>query len=704
MSSQPKPAKDGGMTIESLTANRQQIAYLLVGLGLALTAVPIATYWRYKLETPAVLAWGIALSLFVLALGTAYAILFATTPGDAQKESDRLRTMLLIALGGAGLITALFGLLLPFSTTEYRDVFSGGVEQWRKNVGMLARVTAAILGGLLLVFFGLQLARSQERSHPTMRRLLYGYNAVFSSILVILILFLVNVLAYADVVPFSYFKRAGDWTQSRIYSLSDSSKDFLRELKEPVKIIVLMSSNDQVASEVETLLNNCRAINPRITWELMSRDLNQRDLMKLIRDYQLPDSYGLLVLYGTEPNVSHEFVKRSDLYTMPGDDPTGRSERFVFKGESALMKAMRFLAEGKTRTTIYFTQGNGELDFGVKNPFQPRQKESSVSQLRAELEKRNYQTKELNIDPNLKAIPEDADLLVIAGPTQKWPPNGIKALRDYLQGKDRKKPGRAIVCLGIVEDGAKMGQIGIEPILAEFNVRVGNERLLASQPAARPLFVTILALTNPDSNNPVARAFVQGRQPTTFVMQDPRTVKAGMGQPNAPSRWNVDTLLIAYVNQNLIGEPNLKTKLSDLIADLRGNPAERDKRLLPKPVPLAVTVSESKSGMPQDAAHAGLDRGGEARLVVFGTAEWISDPIIQSRFGSDHVDLFNSCAAWLRGQSGLGSGPEDMDKERVPYQPSVAPGSTPRVLFLPGFLLILTIMTLGMGVWVVRRR
>ena len=95
--------------------------------------------------------------------------------------------MLLLFAGGAGLVTALFGLALPFSTTEYRDVFSGGLEKWRKNGWMLFRVTAALLGGLFLIFAGLQLARTWERSNTSMRRLMYGYNAIFTSILLLLV-------------------------------------------------------------------------------------------------------------------------------------------------------------------------------------------------------------------------------------------------------------------------------------------------------------------------------------------------------------------------------------------------------------------------------------------------------------------------------------------------------------------------------------
>ncbi len=586
-------------------------------------------------------------------------------------------------------------------------MFSGGLEKWRKNGWMLFRVTAALLGGLFLIFAGLQLARTWERSKTSMRRLMYGYNAIFTSVLLILILLLVNVLAYAPVRPFTLFAHTGDWTQSRLFSLSDSTTNFLRELREPVKIIVLLSSNDRLSSEVETLLTNCRAVNPQINWELVSRDFNQQELLELINKYNLPEAMGLLVLYGTEPNVAHEFIKRNDLFTLPSQDPRDRaaSDRFIFKGEGVLMKSLRYLAEGKKRATLYFTQGHGEMESGPQNPFQQERTTWSLSRLRTELESRNYDIKALKIDRDLKKVPEDADVLFIAGPTEKWPDNGVQALRDYLNGVGRSKPGKAIVCLGIVGGGATMEPIGIEPVLAEFNVRIGNERLLAVEPLINPpnpLF--IVATTSRTSTNPIARAFTrEGGSATLFVLPDARTVSPAIVNPNAPSRWTVEPLLLAYEDQAIVGEANLKASIKDVFLDLRKDAAQLKKRLLPSPS-LGVAVSETKSNMPQDFAHAGLNKEGEPRLIVIGDARWIGDPMMANRFGSAHQNLITSSLAWLRGQAEIGSGPEDTDKERVAYQPAIPPGSGLRVLFLPGLLLIMAVVTMGLGVWVVRRR
>ena len=77
-----------------------------------------------------------------------------------------------------------------------------------------------------------------------------------------------------------------------------------------------------------------------------------------MRKYQLPDSEGVLIVYGTEPNAVTEFIKTNDLFETGGPD-----RNFAFKGESALLNALTFLSAGKTKATVYFTQGNGELAF-----------------------------------------------------------------------------------------------------------------------------------------------------------------------------------------------------------------------------------------------------------------------------------------------------------------------------------------------------
>src|SRR5205823_3511597 len=116
---------------------------------------------------------------------------------------------------------------------------------WRENPGALIWTGAALFGGMTLMFAALQLARGQERTNPNLRRLLYGYNAVLGSLLLIAVLALLNILAYTRVGPFKFFKETFDWTSGGMYTLGESTRNTLADLKQPVTAYVIMFQGDR---------------------------------------------------------------------------------------------------------------------------------------------------------------------------------------------------------------------------------------------------------------------------------------------------------------------------------------------------------------------------------------------------------------------------------------------------------------------------
>src|SRR5579884_776794 len=338
MSSNPSPTNPPSTTGDiygQVPAKQQKIAYVLIAAGLALLAIPVSNVALYRWQSLAVFIWGAALSLFVVGVGLWN--LLSPVRGGPQEVADRLRETILLVLAGVGLLTALLGLVLPFSSqpfslTNYPEIFAGGVRKWREreNAWAVTRLAAALLGGLILMFIGLTQARAYERTSPNLRRLLYGYNAILTTILLLLIVGLLNLLPYSGVQPFSYANEAMDWTRAGIHTLHPATKNLLTELKEPVKVYVLGSTNDRIAFEMTALLEKCRAVDPQLHWEQLSPFRNRSDVQDLMRKDQFSDSEGVLVVYGTEPNESHDFIKRSDLFEQKFSEEPGR--QFVFKG------------------------------------------------------------------------------------------------------------------------------------------------------------------------------------------------------------------------------------------------------------------------------------------------------------------------------------------------------------------------------------
>ena len=194
---QPAATPNEPPFLRTLAANRQTLGIVLLILAAALAAIPIVFavyYGRNGLET---IVWGALLSLTVLG-GGVYCLATANRQGLTQV--DEIRLVLLVLGGVIGFATALYGMVLPF--TQYRAVFSGGLAEWSKNALPVWGCTAAVFGGFSLMFLDLLLGRGMERSSPAMRRLLYGYNAFFSSFLLLAVLVLVNVLCYSPLPAF----------------------------------------------------------------------------------------------------------------------------------------------------------------------------------------------------------------------------------------------------------------------------------------------------------------------------------------------------------------------------------------------------------------------------------------------------------------------------------------------------------------------
>ena len=690
---------------ERLASKQLNIAYGLIAVGLALLAIPISNVALYRWQSLAVFIWGAALSLFVVGVGL-WNLLYPVSDGLSDR-ADRLRVTALLVLGGVGLLTALLGLVLPFSSppfslTNYPDIFAGGVREWRKreNAWAVTRLVAALLGGLVLMFLGLIQARAFERTSPNLRRLLYGYNAVLTTLLLLFIVGLINLLPYSGVQPFSYANDALDWTRAGIHTLHPATKNVLAELKEPVKVYVLGSTNDRVAFEMRALLEKCRAVNPQLTWEQLSRDRNPLAVAELMQEYQLPDSEGVLIVYGSKGKTIHDFIKSNDLFEQKFSEEPGR--RFVFKGENALLNSLTFLSSNKSKAVVYFTQGNGELDFKER---QADRIDVGIGALIDDLNRINYQARELTVTPDTDKVPDDADIVVVARPREEVPAKFVTALRDYLNGTNRKdnKKGKLMVLFDVVQRGGKgpMVHTGLEALVAEYGVRVSDDRVINPSEEREPLRLTVY--TNPSSKNPIAQAFnneTEGSIP--FLFYAARTVAPAATNPG-PSAPSAETLVIAHPRFLYLIDTDLNASPIGLVRELaqlsQKDPQQARNRLTTQPS-LAVTVAEGKSPAPFPG-HEFAAKEGQPRMVVFGDATWISNRLEQ-QVAPYHFNLFASCLSWLAERADVG--------ERVPptqhdlYRLKAPPGSGGRLLFLPGVLMTVGVLALGMGVWVVRRR
>jgi hypothetical protein len=702
----PAPESTRETWLHRLARYPHQLAMGLFAATVLLAIVPAWLFFKYRDD----LFW-VALATILFPLTTLTAAIWqkARRPGRIS-ETDATRMLVLVLGGTLGLNLLLVSLAVLFQWWQF---VAGGMETWQGSDGWRVWVfLILLLAGLGTMFASLQLGRTEERSNVVIRRLLYGYNAVLTGLLLFCILGVSNVLAYGYFPhkedPEIHSIYSSDWTFSSIYSLSSRSESILAGLNKPARIYVIISRNDETLRRVEGLLDNCRAVTNMLQVEYLSPELDREKISRLAEKYKLTDPLGLLVVYGNEPNTEHQFIQGNSLYS--GSSPFGQSrENRLFKGESELMTALSYLSQGKQKPIVYFTQGNGELDLADSSS---RDIDQGAGAIKQRLEQDNVTVKGLQFsaiegvkskNPDVvvsSTVPKDATVVVIAGPHQTFPDFAVKALRDYMNtaSGESKTKGKLIALLDVAltPDKTKMQRTGLEDLLADFGVQVGDNRVIqAGLRGIPPLQVRVLVNPELRSRNPIAAAFSN----QMFLFYNVRTVQPATPMPNRPdaNRYHVDPLLIVPAADAIWPETQLRTDPTDQVrALLKMSRQEITNKLSQDHLTVGVAVSDQ--GPPSDPHTMTPSSEVTPRLVAIGDASFVSNWAMQR--GPDY-DLFYSILSWLRER------PSDIGieaKKQDVYDVDPTNVNFWRMVLLPLALMLVGVIGLGAGVWVVRRR
>jgi hypothetical protein len=704
--------------------NYKMLAYGALALSVCCLVAPIMQFVaNYNDQGPNVLVgiWGGCLSFIFCA---AAIFLLLSDPSVIQGEYR----LLLMGVGGAvGLMTFLLGVLLPLG--DWNQYFVPGllaeenavpiIRLWRENLGRLGVCLLCVVGGLVLMFVSLLPARGVERVSPTQRRLLYGYNAALTGILLVSILGLVNLLAYVPMAPFDLLDKQIDWTPSQIHTLSEASGNLLKsDVSGSIDILALIRQETPYAEDIRTLVANCRRYKKDVGLKFVSQQADPTEYEMAWQKYRrnftapVPREYveagmvGIVVIYrsagGKEDATGIPF---EELFAPPEQRPgeQARPSRYVFRGENQLMRVIKKLSE-KTPAKIYFTQGHGELSLG--EPGQDPQGAVSVLKKKM-LDKGYYEIEPIELGPTGVAGGKklsDADVVVVARPRFPFSEPSVRALEEYMNPKGAAKKGHLILALGTESRDGKMAPTGLEALLRRNGVEISSTRLLAR--LATPEGIPTIA--SPRSENQLAKAF-GGNELTVVMFQSPRKV-----EPLPPGKdtagLKVEPVLITLPAVQVWEESNLAANGFGLLQLYTKQDAVQEfRKRLTRGVSVAVAVSESRNqgGMPAGHVPVGED---VPRMVVLGDASWMSDQTVMNPrgLGADNsVDLMISSIQWLRGKSDLGKRIAE-DKERPMYSLAEKKlgesGKLKALIWLPLGLIFLSIVALGGGVWVVRRR
>lgn len=428
---------------------------------------------------------------------------------------------------------------------------------------------------LALVVIGLAifavLDPGKVRQALTGRQARYGSNALVVTLAVLGILGVITYVAYNN-------DKRWDLTEDQTNSLAPETLDALGKLAEPVSVQAYYTSRTSTDSTRLLLENYERNSDGKLSFEFIDPEADPIAAQNagITQD-------GTIVLSMGE-----------------------RRQQVTFADEQRLTNALVKLISGETKI-LYFLTGHGE-----KSP--EDSSESSYSTAKTKLEAKNYSVKMLNLLTD-SVIPEDADALIIAGPTDPILAGEMELIGAYLDNG-----GAAI----IMEDPSVLTNMGgTEDVITAYlsqvwGIELGNDIVL--DPNGQQLVQqALIAVGGAFASHAIVPAELQSQ---IFLFQGARSVSAAESTASSTQVEVIKTGDQAWAEKDFVG-----------LAEGTINPDEGVD--IVGAVPVVTT---------------GMNTATNGRIVVVGDSDFASNTF-QTAYGNP--DLFINMVDWVVGQESL---------------------------------------------------
>ena len=519
------------------------------------------------------------------------------------------------------------------------------------------RRTLALAGLACIVLYGAGHWREVGRSFGR-RQTRYGALAGTSILLVVAIVVALNyVLARQN--------QRWDLTAGGQYSLSDQTRQVLDTLAAPVRILVFAREPD--FPRFQDRLEGYAYRSSRVTIDYIDAD---RQPM-LARQYDV-QTYGTIVF-----------------------EYEDRVERVDSDAEQDLTNALIKVVEG-AQQTVYFLEGHGEKTHADSN----RDGYSTVS---AALELDNFEVDSLVLAQQ-GAIPDDATVVVAAGPQTDLLPGEIDALGAYLD-----RGGKLLLLLDPPVTGDEPAPEGLLGLVRAWGIEVGTDVVVDASGVGQ--------LFGADASVPVAANYpfhpITERFNLLTAYPLARSVSAAAGRPDGriaqsfietgPQSWqeaDIDSLVTGQV------------ELDEESGDRPGPVAIGMAVSAPAPAPAdapdgageAGEEDDAAQGSPADAPDGESDPEGgddpappETRLAVIGDSDFASNAVVGIQ---GNRDMFLNTVNWLAQQENLIS---IRAREPEDRRLTLTASAQRRIFWLSVLLLPAAILGVGVYTWMSRR-
>ena len=235
----------------------------------------------------------------------------------------------------------------------------------------------------------------------------HGSYSVGLTVLVIAIVIVFNLVI--GQIPEAY--RNLDMSSTKIYEISDTTKDLLGGLNDKVDMKVLAVKKD-TDDRIKTFISKYAALSDKINVEWIDPVLHPSALT----EYNTSEN-----TTGKTTTISFDKILVMDMSSYY----SGNASYSEFDGDGQLTSAVNYVTSN-VQKTIYKVSGHGEAELS-----------STVTDL---MSKNNYTLTELNL-LMADSIPDDCDLLLMNAPTNDLSENEVTLLTNYLAA------GGKVMCL-----------------------------------------------------------------------------------------------------------------------------------------------------------------------------------------------------------------------------------------------------------------
>ncbi|MBD1875753.1 Gldg family protein [Nodosilinea sp. FACHB-131] len=463
------------------------------------------------------------------------------------------------------------------------------------TAGLIAGIVAGwtllpaglLIGGIGLLLLGLVLGNYGQGRFWAQRSTEAGANALISTLAVLAILGLVNFLAVR------YASRV-DLTENQIFTLAPQSQQVVQTLENPTRIVVF----DPLPNPQDRqLLESYRQAGPQFTF----------DYVNPYNDPRQAQEFGATQtgMVFVESGETRRFLQN-----------VGPSERL---SERTLTNALDQVVSDRP-LTVYFTQGHQEFTIDGSD--------TGFLQAATALEDKSAVVQPLDLSKT-STVPEDASVVVVAGPAAEFFEPEVNALQTYLNGggslmlliDPRTSPGldRLLDPWGITLD---------DRIVLDTS---GSGQLVGLGPAA-PLVTDF-------GDHPITRDFTGGR--SFFPLVRPVNVEEVPGVTTTP-----------ILQSNPQSRAEALSTEGELQYDENAPPSG--------PYTLGVALSRPVEG----ATPAEGEPPPESRLVVIGNATFATDGLFEQQLNGD---VFLNAISWLGQQTDatLSIRPREVTNRRI---------------------------------------